>query len=306
LTLSDTAGIRSVEFSLHYRPELLQISNAIVDAALPAGSQATIDSEAPGVATITFSTPDELPVGPIQFANLVAAVPTENSALNYGQSQVLEIRDLTVLNDVGGTIPGDGDQGLHIATFFGDASGNGRINSADAAFVARHAAGLDTGFAAAILVDPVVFVDVSGNARVNANDAAKIAQFSALIPVPEIPPVPVGVLSARHGDRTSLPDRGQFGGWLVPQATLAAASHQQQFDLAVDLAVGPARELPRIHTYDRRETTYGYSQADGPLPNVAPAVLGDSGANADVALEYLLRNDELAPVVLEELLKTLP
>ena len=55
---------------------------------------------------------------------------------------------------------------------------------------------IDTGFVGSPNADPIVVGDISGNGRTNAADASKVAQFAALIPVPEIPPIPAGIVIA--------------------------------------------------------------------------------------------------------------
>ena len=105
--------------------------------------------------------------------------------------------------DVHGVIVSDGndneaptlvDDAVHLASFFADVSGNGRVNAADASGVARQAALIDNGFAGAANTDPLVVGDISGNGRLNAADASLLAQFAALIVVPQIPPIPGGVV----------------------------------------------------------------------------------------------------------------
>ena len=92
--------------------------------------------------------------------------------------------------------PATADSALHAVAYFGDVSGNGRINASDAAMVGRVAALLDTGFASSLLVDPMVLGDFSGNGRVNSSDASLAARFAALLPVPVIPPIPAGLLAS--------------------------------------------------------------------------------------------------------------
>ena len=53
---------------------------------------------------------------------------------------------------------------------------------------------IDAGFAASLNSDPFVLGDISGNGRLNAADASRVARFAALFEVPEIPPIPAGVI----------------------------------------------------------------------------------------------------------------
>jgi hypothetical protein len=70
--------------------------------------------------------------------------------------------------------------------------------------VANIAAGLDSGFISALLIDPAVIGDISGNDRVNALDAGLVAMFVAGLPVPQIPPIPGGVVIAGGGGGGAL------------------------------------------------------------------------------------------------------
>lgn len=234
LTVSDTAGVRSISFSLHYDPAMLQITGAQLNAAAPAGAEVSVGTEVAGIATVSFTSPVDLPAGAFDFASLVATVPTTNAAALYGASQVLDVQSLTVQNAAGDTLPSAAASGIHLASFFGDVSGNGRINASDAALVARHAALIDTGFVASPLVAPTIVADISGNGRVNASDASKLAQFAALLPVPEIPAVPGGVLAA--GGTNAVPA-------VIPQPTPWPRSRHVQ-DSGSETNSSETRDLP--------------------------------------------------------------
>jgi hypothetical protein len=171
----------------------LDITAVRAGAALPAGASTTLNVSTPGVAIVNLTSPTDLPAGRTTLVHLSATVPSSGGLSTYGAREIIELRAVVLTDAVGGSLPAVADQAIHLASYFGDPSGNGRINASDAAQVARFAALLDTGFTASLLTDPRFIGDISGNSRVNAADASLVAQFAALLDVPEIPPIPAGI-----------------------------------------------------------------------------------------------------------------
>ena len=190
ISVSDGAAIRSAQISLRYDHTMLNVSAASVASGTPAGSTVTLDSSVPGLAVLEFLSPTALSPGSAGLVNLVAAVPADGAAQDYSRSQLLDLDNITIRDAFGAALPHQDDDALHVAAYFGDVTGNQRVNAADASQLARVAALVDTGFAATPLVDPALIADISGNRRVNALDASLVAQFAALIDVPVIPPIP--------------------------------------------------------------------------------------------------------------------
>ena len=60
----------------------------------------------------------------------------------------------------------------------------------DASYIARVSVGLDTGFDAFDLTDPVVIGDVTGNGTLSGMDASYVARKSVYLPQPKIPDLP--------------------------------------------------------------------------------------------------------------------
>jgi hypothetical protein len=203
LMIDNGPGVRNGVIEIDYNPAYLNITGATVGAGNPAGAAVTLDTSDAGTASLVFSSPFDLPMGEHVLVNLQATVPSTSGIL--GSQQVLNIRFAAFTDVLGVPYPMIRDHGLHLVNYFGDVSGNARINAADAAQVARFAALIDTGFAGSVLSDPRLVGDISGNARVNAGDASLIAQFAALIDVPEIPPIPSAILMAVAGDSPTPP-----------------------------------------------------------------------------------------------------
>ena len=106
---------------------------------------ALLDTSTPGRAVVTLTSPTDLPAGPNQLVHLQASVPTVNAGDIYGEQQMLDINSVTLTNAADAEVSAIDNDGLHVAAFFGDVSGNGGINASDASQVARVAASLDSG-----------------------------------------------------------------------------------------------------------------------------------------------------------------
>ncbi len=200
LSISEAAGLRTVNLQIGYDTSLLTFAAATVGADMPAGTTVEMNvlnnTATSGVVEITLTSPTELPAGSQTLVNLQATVPLAGASQIYGSHQVLDIARLSATGAGGTPVPVVEDDALHLVTYFGDVSANGRINASDAAQLGRVAVLSDTGFAGTPLVDPSIAADITGNGRVNAADASFVAQFAALNPVPEIPPIPDGVVIA--------------------------------------------------------------------------------------------------------------
>ena len=195
IVISGGAGVRNVTVSLDYDPAKLEITAAAVGANMPAGAAVNLDTSTPGTAVITFTSPADLPTEANNLVTLTASVPDANANDIYRTKQVLNLHSATVTDSGSSELPVIDDDGLHVVSYFGDVSGNARINAADASQVAQLAALLTPALANFLVVDPEVLADVTGNGRVNAADASQVAQVAALLPNDNIPPVPPGVVT---------------------------------------------------------------------------------------------------------------
>ena len=179
LRISDGAGVRSVEIHLGYDPKLLTISAASVGADVPAGASVSLDTSTVGTVSLRFTSPSDLSPGASVFLTLAAHVPIANVGVNERRQQILDLHSVTITDADSNPILTVADDAVHLVGYFGDVSGNGRINSNDAAQLAGVAADLVSGFVATPLTDPGIVGDISSNGRVNSLDAALLAQFAA-------------------------------------------------------------------------------------------------------------------------------
>lgn len=184
LRLSNGSGVTTVSLTLRYNTALLEITGA--STAIP-GASVSLDTATAGQAVLTFTASAPLASGPINFITLTAAVP-DNAP--YASKQLLDVTNV-VINS--GAVAGQDDDGIHVAGYFGDATGNAAYSSADAARMMRVAVGLDSGFAVYQLADPVIIADITGNGILNSTDATRVLQAALGMDPPEVPPLP-GIL----------------------------------------------------------------------------------------------------------------
>ncbi|QDU29983.1 Cohesin domain protein [Anatilimnocola aggregata] len=193
ISFSNGGGITSANFEIRYNPAILNLTGATVASGLPVGAAVNINTSTPGVALVQFTSPTPLAEGTTHFLDLQTMVP---ATAPYLQKQVLDIANIS-LN--GGSIPGLDDDGVHVAAYFGDVTGNGTLSAQDAARVARMAVGYDNGFQSYKLLDPTIVGDISGNGSISSLDTNYVLQVAVAIAVPEIPALPTTALSLLSG-----------------------------------------------------------------------------------------------------------
>jgi hypothetical protein len=184
ITLSEGGGVTSAEFRLHYDPALLTISAVTRGDSLPPAATLQSDLTVPGAAFVRILSTTGLGSGTREILRFTATVPANAT---YGVAQVLALENV-VLNQ-GLAIPSAND-GVHLVAYLGDATGNRTYSALDAQRVLRVATGLDSGFAAYPLIDPVIVGDITGNKLISALDATRIMQEVVGLNPAEIAPIP--------------------------------------------------------------------------------------------------------------------
>ena len=187
LTISEGSGILSVDFTVEYDPSLLTVTGVSGAADLPSDWSLACNLGTPGRVPVSVYGPTPLGSGPVRLAGIEAHVPSEAPC---GSAAVLGL-DGVQIN--GGTVSGVADGGIQAVAYFGDVTGNYGYSGLDAVYVARVAVGLDSGFAAYRVKDPVLLGDVTGDGKVSGLDAGLIARKAVGFSVPQIPDLP-GVL----------------------------------------------------------------------------------------------------------------
>ena len=104
----------------------------------------------------------------------------------YGATEVLSLGNIRVN---GGQIAAvNSNQALDKAAYLGDANGNETLDAYDSFYISRVSVGLDSGFYAYPLTDPLIIGDVSGEATLSGLDASYVLEKSVEEPVARSPP----------------------------------------------------------------------------------------------------------------------
>ena len=173
-TGAGVVSVTSLTMNLVYNPNLLTITGGSVASGMPT-RHGQRDTTVPGTAVIDFASTTPLLVNAgsaATFARLTATVP---STATYGAKEILDLQGLAINNSSTGVVA---DDALHAVGYAGDAEDGIQLQREDAMDVARVAIGLNPGFAAWPLLDPVVLADVEGNGVVNATNAMYISRYA--------------------------------------------------------------------------------------------------------------------------------
>src|SRR5262249_35114887 len=119
IVVNNGAGVQSVDLLLKYNPALLTITGVTPGNALPAGSSVDANLGVAGEVHLSIAAVTPLTAGIQELARLIAQVP---ASAPYRGSQILGITSLSI-NE--GAIATVGDDALHVAAYFGDATGTG-------------------------------------------------------------------------------------------------------------------------------------------------------------------------------------
>ncbi len=184
ITLSQAAGVETVVFSLTYDPAQLTITGAVPGPDSAQGGAIVFDDLGSGEISVRYSSGSPLIAGQADLIRLMAEVPASAA---YGAAHVLDVIGVTV-ND--GAISATADDAVHVAAYLGETTGNQEYSGLDAQRAARLGVGLDNGFEAYPVIDPVLIADVTRNGDVSGLDAQRIAQEAVRLDPWEIPPIP--------------------------------------------------------------------------------------------------------------------
>lgn len=188
IDISQALGVKSVGFSLAYDPALLTITGATIAPGITGA--VTINTSTPGLAQVSVTSTSGLSssAGAQTFVYLTATVPVTAS---YGAAHLLDLKSLQVLDTslTPVSLPAIDDDGLHVASYFGDASASQTYNAPDATLVQWLIVGMISGFGAYRLADPFVVADVTGNGQLQSNDVTAIQRAIVGLFDDQIPPL---------------------------------------------------------------------------------------------------------------------
>ncbi len=198
IQLSNAAGVTTLTLTLAYNQATLNVTDVVLGADAPSGSQVEANFDVPGQVTIAFFSLQPLTATQTDIVNLVATVPANAP---YGSISALTISGLEVN---AGTLAARADDAIHVIAFPGDANANRRYDAEDARLIARVGVGLDTGFVINQptgpatsttdrlfpTIDPVLIGDVTGVDGISPLDASDVLRRVVGLVTPNIPALP--------------------------------------------------------------------------------------------------------------------
>ncbi|MDH6097658.1 Ig-like domain-containing protein [Anabaenopsis sp. FSS-46] len=163
IRISNPGGLENISFTLQYDPDLLAITGANVAAAGWTTTSSDLNST-PGQAQFTLT-------GPALNAStdLITLNAQVRDTATYGAKGVLQI------------LPGAGligDSAVQLVALLGDTTKTESYFAADASLISRVNVGLDTGFRAFPVTDPLIIGDATGNGILDSGDATSVRRAS--------------------------------------------------------------------------------------------------------------------------------
>jgi hypothetical protein len=189
VSIDNGSGILGIDFVLEYDPAMLTVTNVTLASGMPAGWSVERDLGTPGLVSVWVFGQTPLTAGARDLVRVSASVP---NAAAYSSAGLIRLENLSI-NE--GGISSATDSAVQVVAYLGDATGNHAYSALDAAYLARVGVGLDGGFAAYRMKDPVLLADTTGNGTLSSLDASYLARKGVGLPQPEIPNLP-GVLPA--------------------------------------------------------------------------------------------------------------
>jgi hypothetical protein len=242
VTLSTGQNVSRVQFDVLYDPALLTITGFTTD--VPSATP-TYEPLAPGLARFTVDGSAEFSstAGSLTVGRITATVP---DAAPYASKQVLDVTNLQILDATAGTRlprPARDDDGVHVAAYFGDTTGNGQYSGSDVTLLQRVVVGSASGFAAYQLADPGLIADLNGSGTINGSDVTFLQRVVVGTPVSFVPALPSGLPAAPAGGpdpRVWIPTdlRGVAGQTITVPVNLTVTEPAGITLSSVDLVVG--------------------------------------------------------------------
>jgi hypothetical protein len=200
--ISTGVGVRAVDFTILYDPTLLVIDTLRLGAGIAAGATLDFDIPAPGRIDISVSGVTDLAaiVGQIPLVHLLRSDtanpgqflgPLLPANAPYKKVHVLDLADVRVSGANGIPLVAIGNDGVHVAAYAGDLSGNQAYNSPDASFIQQLILNQATfGLASYPLVDPLILADINASGTVQASDTSQVQRLIVGLAVPFVPGLP--------------------------------------------------------------------------------------------------------------------
>ncbi|BAU67378.1 hypothetical protein STA3757_47950 [Stanieria sp. NIES-3757] len=173
ISLDNGSAITQVDFTLTYNPDILGVTDLLVNPNLPDNWQLISKSLTnSGKASISIEGTTPLTTGKVDLVFLKAQIkPTAV----YGTSSLLELTSVSLNQD---KVDAIGDSAIAQVAYLGESSGNKTYSGLDATLISRLAVGLDTGLDAYLLTDALAIADINRDGVISALDASLVAQHA--------------------------------------------------------------------------------------------------------------------------------
>jgi N-acetylneuraminic acid mutarotase len=198
------SAVTDVVFTLTYNPTLLTPTGAGTGDSSGTGRTFVMGTPVSADAThstVTFTWHNgTAQSGTVVLGDILANVP-DLAANEYKGKEILGLSGIKVN---GSDFTGVWANGLHVNTYFGDVTGDGKISGLDVATAGAVAGGGSEGLTAFKLVDPAVVGDIAGDASIDATAVSDLASSTSSLPTPQIPAIPTGLTIAPGGPDPTL------------------------------------------------------------------------------------------------------
>ncbi|MDB9448078.1 calcium-binding protein [Anabaena sp. CS-542/02] len=175
IRITNPGGVDNISFTLQYDPDLLVVRGAnVVASGWNFTSNPTID---PLTGRAEFTLSGSALNASTDLITLDARVP---GTATYGAKGVLQI------------LPGAGlvgDSAVQLVALVGDTTKTQEYLAVDASLISRVNVGLDTGFRAFPVTDPLIIGDATGDGRLDAGDTTSVRRAAVGLSSPFLPPL---------------------------------------------------------------------------------------------------------------------
>ena len=221
LKVETTETVSSIDFTLSYNPELLDIVTVNLGGDAPAGATVTYSVVAPGEIAVQFRSSTPLQAGVADFIAIDAGVVAEAA---YGEVGLLEVKNVNVN---AGSVTSGGKSGVQVVAKLGDANGDANHSTIDSILAANLATRPNRGLASYPLIDPSVVTDVSGSGENTMFDSALIATANRVEDV--MGPTVERSVDEENPRRLLYRQDGEYGSATLPRLQGAMAARATAF-----------------------------------------------------------------------------
>jgi hypothetical protein len=276
IALSTGQNVSRVVTELVYDSALLSVTGFNTTIA-GATSQFAVVTAGRIRVTVSSSAQFSASAGAIELGRLTASVP---DTAPYASKHVLDLQNVQVFDATPGTpqlrTSRDGD-GVHVAAYFGDTTGNRAYAGTDVTLLQRVVVGSATGLAAFPVVDPALIADINGSGAINGSDVTFLQRVVVGTPVSFVPPLPGGQSLRAGGERRA--EGGEPDGGLGSGEQRAASREPD-----AGLAMTPAQLAPVVEEAVGLWAATGLSPAQVARLRATPVVIANLDAQGYLGL----------------------